>query len=134
MRGFLFRSLIGIFFGAFITVMITNGYVFFNGKELLDGDVFLKNSLASMCCGWFFSVTPYYFEIKGWSLLKQTVLHFLTNIILYFILSIGIGWFPFNLKSILLALVIFITFYTIIWLGFYLYFKNIARTLNEELK
>lgn len=134
MKNLLIRSLMGILFGSFIAVMITNGIVLFGDNELLDGGAFLKNSLASICCGCFFAVTPFYFEIDRLSLLKQTALHFLTNIILYFILSLGIGWFPFNVRSIITVFCIFIVVYVIIWIGFYLYNQNIARNLNNELK
>ena len=42
MKIFLFRSMIGIFFGAFIFVMVTNSIVYFGEKEALDGQLFLK--------------------------------------------------------------------------------------------
>ena len=57
MKTFLYRSIIGIFFGAFIAVIMTNSVVLFSGKEMLDGHLFLKNSLGSIFCGWFFTVT-----------------------------------------------------------------------------
>lgn len=42
MRTFLFRSMIGIFFGAFIAVLLTNSVVLFSEKDTLDGALFLK--------------------------------------------------------------------------------------------
>ncbi|NEU32232.1 DUF3021 domain-containing protein [bacterium LRH843] len=134
MKTILFRSMIGIFLGAFIAVVSTNAAVYVGGKELLDGGVFLKNSLGFIFCGWFFSVTPLYFEIKELRLLQQTVLHFVTVAALYFVLAFGIGWIPFDTTSILLAVCLFILIYSIMWVCFYLYFKRVAKKLNDELR
>ena len=134
MKTFLFRSVIGIFFGAFIAVFLTNSVVYFGEQEVLDGQLFLKNSFGSIFCGWFFTVSPLYFENKNLRLSQQTGLHFITVVALYFILAFGIGWIPFTLVSFLLSLGLFIVFYTIFWTTFYLYFKNQANKLNAELQ
>jgi Protein of unknown function (DUF3021) len=134
MKTFLFRSLIGIFFGAFVAVLTTNIIIYFGEQSVLDGSLFLKNSFGTIFCGWFFSVTPLYFESKSMSLPLQTLLHFLTVTILYFILALGIGWIPFTIQSILFTFILFSVVYTIIWVCFYLYFKNESKKLNEELK
>ncbi|WP_348774996.1 hypothetical protein [Psychrobacillus sp. NEAU-3TGS] len=46
MKTFLFRSMIGIFFGAFLAVVFTNLYVISNDRIMLDGTLFLKTRLA----------------------------------------------------------------------------------------
>ena len=134
MKTFLYRSIIGIFFGAFIAVILTNSVVLFSAMDMLDGQLFLKNSLGSIFCGWFFTVTPLFFENTSLRLSQQTVLHFITVVILYFILAFGIGWVPFTLKSFLLALGSFIVFYSVFWTSFYLYFRGQAKKLNAELQ
>ena len=134
MKVFLFRSMIGIFFGAFIAVILTNSVVLFSEKDLLDGPIFLKNSLGSIFCGWFFTVSPLYFENTNLRLSQQTGLHFITVVVLYFILAFGIGWVPFTVKSFLLALGLFVMTYLIFWTSFYLYFRNQAKKLNAELQ
>jgi len=134
MKTFLFRSIMGIFFGAFIAVFFTNLIVIFGDQEILDGQLFLKNSFGSIFCGWFFTVSPLYFENKNLRLSQQTGLHFITVVVLYFILAFGIGWVPFNLASFLLMLGVFIVFYAIFWITFYLYFRNQANKLNAELQ
>ena len=133
MKTFLFRSMIGIFFGAFLAVMLTNSLVYFGQQDVLDGKLFLKNSLGSIFSGWFFTVSPLYFENTRLRLSQQTVLHFITVFVLYFILAFGIGWIPFTLKSSLIMLVFFLTVYAITWTVFYLYFKKEAQKLNAEL-
>ena len=133
MKTFLFRSMIGIFFGAFLAVVVTNSIVYFGEESMIDGSLFLKNSLGSIFCGWFFTVTPLYFEIQSLKLWQQTLLHFITVAILYFALALLIGWFPLSLQSILSMITIFLIMYACIWIGFYFYFKNISTKLNEDL-
>lgn len=133
MKTFLFRSMVGIFFGAFLAVLFTNSLVLFGGRETLDGQLFLKNSLGSIFCGWLSTVSPLYFENMNLRLSQQTALHFVTVIVFYFILAFGIGWIPFTIKSFLLMLGIFIAFYCVIWTAFFLYFRNQAKKLNAEL-
>ncbi|MGR9050724.1 DUF3021 domain-containing protein [Halobacillus faecis] len=133
MKTFLFRSTAGIFFGAFIAILMTFAVIWFGDVQKLSGDAFIQNSLGSMFCGWFFSVTPLYFEITTLKLWQQTLLHFLTVTLLYFIISFGIGWIPFQLTSVLLSILSFFLIYLIIWIGFYLYFRSESKKLNEEL-
>ncbi len=134
MKTFLYRSVIGIFFGAFLAVIMTNSIVLFSGKEMLDGQLFLKNSLGSIFCGWFFTVTPLFFENASLRLSQQTALHFVSVVILYFILAFGIGWVPFTMNSFLLSLGLFIVCYSVFWISFYLYFTKQAKKLNAELQ
>jgi hypothetical protein len=132
-KTFLFRSIIGISFGAFLAVIVTNSVVYFGNQDVLDGQIFMKNSLGSIFCGWFFTVSPLYFENTKLRLSQQTALHFATVVVLYFILAFGIGWVPFTLKSFLVALSAFIVFYLVFWTVFYLYFRRQAQKLNAEL-
>ena len=134
MKAFIIRSFIGIFFGGFIAVLITNLSILFGDFVMIDGSLFLKNSIGSILCGWFFTVSPMYFENRKLNLIWQTVLHFLTVMLLYLILAFSIGWIPFNIGSIFLTILISIAVYAIFWVAFYLYFKNQARKLNEDLK
>ena len=91
MKSFIMRSFIGICFGAFVAVVVTNLLFLVGGLEAIDGDLFLKNSLGSLFCGWFFIVSPMYFEIRKLTLSQQTILHFVTVLVLYFILALTIG-------------------------------------------
>lgn len=134
MKDFLFRSVIGIFFGAFLTVLTVLGIVLLGEQAVLDGDLFVKNALGTMFAGWFFSASGLYFEIRSLSLFKQTILHFITVTILYFILAFGIGWFPIDPKSVFTAVALFLILYAVIWISFYLYFRNQSKRLNEDLK
>ncbi|MCV4231254.1 DUF3021 domain-containing protein [Virgibacillus sp. LDC1] len=134
MNAFFFRSLIGIFFGAFIAVMTTSALIYFGGQSTIDGLSFIKNAFGYIFCGWLFTVTPLYFEIRSLALPMQTALHFLTVTIVYFILSLWAGWIPFAVKNFLLYLAISIFVYAIGWIGFYLYFKKESKKLNNDLR
>ncbi|RFB14836.1 DUF3021 domain-containing protein [Bacillus sp. HNG] len=134
MKKIIFRSLLGIFFGSFVAVVSTNLIYLFGGIETIEGSLFFKNSIGSILCGWFFTVAPSYFEIRQLNLYQQTILHFLTVLILYLILALTIGWIPFTLKGVLLTLIIAVIVYAIFWTAFYLYFKHQARKLNADLK
>jgi Protein of unknown function (DUF3021) len=134
MKAFLYRSIIGILIGSFVSVMVTGCIIYFGHIQVIDGEIFIKNSLGSIFCGWFFTVSPLYFEIKSLRLWQQTALHFITIIVLYFSLSLGIGWIPFDMKSILISAAIFIAIYIVIWVSYYLYYKNLAKRMNEDLK
>lgn len=133
MKNFLIRSMMGIFFGSFLSIIMTYTVVL-SGQETLDSGLFMKNSLGTILCGWFFTASTLYFEKYTWTLRRQTAMHFVTVTILYFILAFGIGWFPFTVPSFLLMLAVFLIFYTLFWTAFYLYFKNQAKKMNAELK
>lgn len=131
MKVFLTRSILGIFFGSFLTLITVFMTVYFGKIEVLDAAVLMKNALGMIICGWFFTVTPLLFETENLSLKVQTALHFLCVLVLYFIVAFIIGWIPFTIKGFIGMLAIFIVFYTIIWLAFYLYFRQQAAKLNE---
>lgn len=133
MKTFLLRSLIGIFFGGFLTTAITC-LIVLGGAEMLDSGIFLKNAIATTFCGWFFSITPLYFENENWSLLRQTIYHFLTVVLLYFTTAYWIGWYDITWKSSLTFIGIFLLVYAAIWTAFYLYHSNEAKKLNEGLR
>ncbi|MFF2447563.1 DUF3021 domain-containing protein [Neobacillus sp. NPDC058068] len=134
MKTFTLRSFIGIFFGGFLVVLYTNAAILFGGFEMIDGSLFVKNSIGSILCGWLITVSPMYYQNRNLKLSQQTIFHFITVMILYFIIALTIGWIPFTIKSILLTLLISIIMFTIFWIAFYLYFKNQARRLNDDLK
>ncbi|UZD47720.1 DUF3021 domain-containing protein [Peribacillus frigoritolerans] len=132
MKTLLFRSFVGICFGALVMVLTCFGVIAFGGGSL-DSGIFVKNAIGCILCGWFFSTATIFFENEKWSLLSQTILHFLTVSILYFLLSFFVGWIPFSLKGLAIGIGIFIPFYMIIWTAFYLYFRFQVKILNEGI-
>ncbi|MCG7343191.1 DUF3021 domain-containing protein [Sporosarcina sp. ACRSL] len=134
MKTFITRSILGIFFGSFLALVTILAVIYIGDKEMLDAAILGKNALGTMFCGWFFTVTPLLFENERLTLPVQTTLHFLSVTALYFIVAFIIGWIPFTMKGFIGMLLIFIAFYSIIWLSFYAYFRKQAEKLNEELR
>ncbi|MFJ5717492.1 DUF3021 family protein [Neobacillus sp. NPDC093127] len=79
MKTFTLRSFIGMFFGGFIAVLYTNAIILFGGFEMIDGSLFVKNSIGSIFCGWFFTVSSMYYENRNLKLSQQTIFHFLPS-------------------------------------------------------
>ncbi len=141
------RTLFGFATGVFI------GYTIFIIESLFIGDgnfhsvyPFLKahtsSELTAVIIQYFvtaligitFSTSSIIFELDNWSLLKQTIVHFImTSIVMYFA-GFACGWFPHNLASTLIWFGFFLVIYIIFWISFYLYYKRQTREINESLK
>lgn len=134
MKTFLFRSMFGIFFGGFFAVLLTYSTIYFGNQATLDSSLFVKSSLGAIFCGWLFSVTPLYFEIRSLNLLQQTALHFFTVMIAYFVIAFGIGWIPQEAMTSVIFVAVALITYTVIWFAFYLYFKYESKKMNEDLQ
>ncbi|MCA0972071.1 DUF3021 domain-containing protein [Halobacillus litoralis] len=134
MKTFLYRSMIGLFFGGFFGVMLTFAAIYFGNLETLDSALFVKNALGSIFCGWLFTVSPLYFEMESLTLPKQTALHFVTVMIVYGVLAYGIGWMPQGVGNLLLFIASMLIGYIIIWTCFYFYFKNESKKMNDDLQ
>ncbi|WP_285768401.1 DUF3021 domain-containing protein [Peribacillus sp. SI8-4] len=133
MKTLLVRSFVGICFGALVMVLTCFGFIGFGGVHELDSELFVKNAIGCLLCGWFFSTATILFEIEKWSLIFQTILHFLTVTILYFLLSFFVGWIPFTFKGLMTGIAIFLPFYGVVWIIFYLYFRYQVKVLNDGL-
>ncbi|TKD72242.1 DUF3021 domain-containing protein [Pseudalkalibacillus hwajinpoensis] len=134
MKTFLFRSMVGVFFGGFFAVLLTYSAIFLGDQGTLDSTLFVKNSLGAIFCGWLFSVTPLYFEIRSLNLLQQTALHFCTVMVAYLVIAFGIGWIPQEAMNSVIFVAIALITYTVIWFAFYLYFKHESKKMNEDLQ
>lgn len=84
--------------------------------------------------GIYFALSSFIFEIKNWSPLKKTIIHFAGSISTYFIIALPLKWVPLTPIAILIATCMFITLYAIYWFGFWIYHKRIEVRLNKELK
>lgn len=133
MKTFLQRSILGILFGAFLSLITIFAVIYLGKKDVLDSAILAKNALGTVFCAWFFTVTPLIFEIEKFSLPIQTVLHFLCVTVLYFIVGPIIGWIPFTVRGLSSMLGLFLLLYTVIWLAFYVYFRKQVKKLNKDL-
>lgn len=133
MKRFIYRSIYGIFFGCFVTVMFMILSTSISGIPTIDSNIFVKNALGSMIAGWYLIISPLFFEIDQLNLLKKTILHFIITVALNLIIIYFIGWLPFSGGQIFTLIISFLLLYTVIWLGFYYYYKNVVNKMNEDL-
>ena len=140
------RAILGFIYGVFIgqTILILeslfmrDGNFYFVSKSLLD---LTGTKIAAVIVQYFmtgllgttFAATTVIFEMDNWSLLKQTILHFVITSIVMYIAGFLCGWFPHKLSSTLIWFGIFIVIYVIFWISFSSYYKNKVKKMNEAL-
>ena len=81
-----------------------------------------------------FSTSSIFFEIDKWSLLKQSVLHFVLTSVLMYIVGFVCGWFPHNIQSTLVWFGVFLVIYIIFWISFFLFYKKKTCEINKSLE
>ena len=141
------RFLIGFATGVFVgeTILILTSVFAGNGTFSPVSPYLVRNAgsdlaaviIQYLCTGIMgatFASSSIIFELDNWSLLKQTVVHFLSTSILMYIVGFFCGWFPHNVSSTLLWFGVFIVVYLIFWISFIMYYKKKTREINEKLK
>lgn len=73
------------------------------------------------------------FTDTDWSITKQTVVHFILMLTLFFPLAILAGWFHLNFENIIRFIIIFIVVYITMWFGTYQRNKKIIHEINNKL-
>ena len=140
------RAIMGSIYGVFIgqTILILESLMARDGNfypvaaslvELAGtkiGAVIIQYFLTGII-GTTFAATTVLFEIDNWSLLKQTIIHFIITSIVMYIAGFLCGWFPHKLSSTLIWFGIFIVIYVIFWISFSSYYKNKVKKMNEAL-
>ena len=140
------RAIMGFMYGVFIgqTILILESLMARDGNfypvaaslvELAGtkiGAVIIQYFLTGLI-GTTFAATTVIFEMDSWSLLRQTILHFIITSIVMYIAGFLCGWFPHKLSSTLIWFGIFIVIYVIFWISFSSYYKNKVKKMNEAL-
>lgn len=144
---FIKRSLLGFVYGIFIgqTILILESLMAGNGNfypvsaylasitSTTISAVIIQYFLTGII-GITFAGSTVIFEMDRWSLLAQTLLHFIITSIVMFIAGFLCGWFPHTGKSIVVWFVVFIVIYIIMWASFTLYYRRKTNEINESLK
>lgn len=125
------RSMIGIAAGGIFT-FIALTIMKFKHIEGTVSEVWM-HMLASFILGIYYSLSSFIYEYDGWSPLKKTVIHFSLSIVVYFFIAIPTGWIPLHPLSITIGIAIFILVYVLFWIGYFLYYKKVEATMNEQL-
>lgn len=89
---------------------------------------------GSLFLGIYFGLAGFIFVMDEWSPLKKTTIHLILSLAVYFIVAFSIGWVPMSLGAIIISTIIFIFVYTLFWIGFNLYYRNMTASLNETLE
>ncbi|MFJ8530505.1 DUF3021 domain-containing protein [Bacillus sp. NPDC094106] len=108
------------------------GYV--KGMENIEVKTLLVYLVTANIVGLIFSFASFVFEKEEWSILKQTMIHFIILLGTFLPIAIWIGWVPNHLVPILICIGSFIVVYFIIWLTMTIYWKKKIEDLNNELK
>lgn len=124
----IFESLIG---GNGSFYPVSNYLAAHTGTEI--GAVIIQYLITGIL-GLTFSTGSIIFELDNWSLLKQTVIHFIVTSVIMYLAGYFCGWFPHKTMSTIIWFAIFIVIYIIFWVSFYLYFKKKTREINASLK
>lgn len=93
------------------------------------------NLFGSMLIGAYFSVSALLFEVEEWSMLKQTLVHYTASLIILFpVFTWLTGWIPLHPQSLLIGWLYFTGTYILNWFGWYSYFKQLERRMNQSLQ
>ena len=125
------RSMTGIAFGG-IATFIALTILKFTGTEASVSEIWFY-MLLSFILGIYFGLSSFIFMENGMSMLKQTTIHFILSIVVYFNIALFAGWIPFTLFAIGLAILTFTLIYAVFWTAYYLYFKKIEESMNANL-
>lgn len=115
----------GVLIGMAISVLFS--YLSGTGNYYPSGPVFMAqftnplNALVSSIILWalmgiLFGFGAMIFDIKNWSLAKQTVVNFLVYYLIFSPLAVLAGWFSLTLLNFVIFTAIFAVIYAICWL------------------
>lgn len=110
------------------------GIGYANGMETIETRTLLINLVVANIIGIIFSIASFVFEREEWSLLKQTIIHFIILLGTFLPVAIWLGWVPNHVSSILICVGIFIFVYFIIWFAMTMYWKKKIEGLNNQIK
>ncbi|WP_405100184.1 DUF3021 domain-containing protein [Oceanobacillus sp. FSL H7-0719] len=125
------RSMNGIAFAGIITFAALT-VLKFTGTEATVSEIWI-HMLLSLIIGIYFGLSSFIFMFNEMSTLKQTGIHFIMSLTVYFIIALLGDWVPLKLVPMLWTSLFFIVIYAVFWTGYYLYYKRIEETLNANL-
>ena len=143
LKRFIYYFPVGILVGHIISIIFSfiygNGYYLPCSPSLINkiGNEINAFTLQTILCGIIgssFACLSVIFEIGKWSLLKQTVIYFVTNAIITMFIAYNLYWVEHNINSILSYFLIFTIFFVIFWIIQYLIFKNNINKMNKIIK
>ena len=137
---------LGVFISTTITVLISvfakgwgGGYysaatpllIKTMGSEL---NAVVLQYILSGVLGFAFAAGSAIWEVEKWSITKQTVFHFAITSVAMFPIAYICHWVGHNVLSIVIYFAIFLSFYLIMWIVMYSYWKKQLNGLNKKIK
>ena len=140
------RAILGFIYGVFIgqTILIIESLFMRDGNFYAVSASLLElagTKIAAVIIQYFltgiigltFASTTVIFEMDEWSLLRQSITHFIITSIVMYVAGFLCGWFPHTVASTLIWFGVFVVVYVIFWVCFSLYYKNKVKKINEAL-
>ena len=140
---FIFGLFIGIDIGLFMSILFS--YIAAGGEYQAAPSKFMSrfpNEITAMLAailvwaaiGALFSTTSLIFTDTEMSITKMTLIHCITNYVLFVPLTVLAGWYSLNLINLLSFTVIYVIIYIIMWIIFMLINLKHIREINARLK
>ena len=126
------RTMIGLGFACVFT-FIAITIVVINDHPTSASEIWM-HMLASMTIGVYFGLSSFIYMGNEWSYMKRTIVHFSVSILFYYVIAFSVGWVQFGFWPIIGSLLAFIVTYSLFGTGYYLYYKKLEVSLNEQLK
>lgn len=90
--------------------------------------------MGCLLLGVYFGVASLIFDIERWSRLRQTVIHAILSLIIFFPTAIGLGWIPLHPPVMITCFIIFIMLYALFWFGAWWYYRRLTQSMNDLVK
>lgn len=101
------------------------------GNELI---AVIVQTICSLIIGAAIGGASVIWEVESWSLLKQTILHFLVVSVSTLPIAYGIYWIPHTFRGVVIYFAIFFFIYFSIWFIRYHAMKKRIRKFNDKVK
>lgn len=129
------RGFLGMFLGVFINqlifvILILSGTI----PEMINANYIVPQFFISIGIGFYLAAITIIFQVESWSILKQTVYHFIAMGIVYLPVAYLAGWMPPHIIGKISFIALYILIYVIIWLSFKAYWKKKIEVLNTEIE
>ena len=147
-KNILLRSLVGAPIGVLVSLIITiifslclgHGEYFPAPHELIDWcggnetTAVIVQMICSLLVGAVCGGSSVIWEAERWSLLKQTLIHFVIIAILFFGIGYVMNWMPHNLYGALGYIGGFILAYVVMWCSIYFSIKAKIKKMNKHIQ
>ncbi len=147
-KNILLRSLVGAPIGVLVSLIITiifslclgHGEYFPAPHELIDwcdGNetiAVIVQMICSLLVGAVCGGSSVIWEVERWSLLKQTLIHFVIIAVPFFGIGYVMNWMPHNLHGALGYIGGFILAYVVMWCSIYFSIKAKIKKMNKHIQ